>query len=488
MKKNLLKNPFVFLLFCTFLISCSSDDDFVSTEEEEEEEEIIGSTVNDDYTVGLLLNTEDAYDAYTLFSPIPSNNTYLINNCGEQMYSWESNYTPAHSFYLLENGYLLRPGNTNNANFNAGGQGGIIEMIDADGNVVWDYTISSSTECQHHDVEYLDNGNILAIVWDMKTSAEATAAGRTDYISEMWSEKIIEIKPNIEAGTAEIVWEWYAWDHIVQDENASADNYAVVSEHPELLNINFDYESDEEQDWLHFNAIDYNEDLDQILVSSRSYSEFFIIDHSTTTAQAASHTGGTYGKGGDFLYRWGNPQTYDMGDDNDQQLYNQHDANWINSSFEDGNMIMVFNNQAGSANGSNYSTVNVIDTQVNADGSYTITDEGTYDPAEFQWTYSASTPTDMYSAYISGARRLANGNTLICVGSTGTFKEVDYDGETVWEYINPISAAGIYDQYEVPSANIVFRAEKYDTDYIGLDTYELTNVGTIESGSDYTCE
>ncbi|GIR57077.1 MAG: hypothetical protein CM15mP64_4890 [Candidatus Neomarinimicrobiota bacterium] len=35
-------------------------------------------------------------------------------------------------------------------------------------------------------------------------------------------------------------------------------------------------------DWKHLNSIDYNEDLDQIIISSRHHDEIYIIDHSTT--------------------------------------------------------------------------------------------------------------------------------------------------------------------------------------------------------------
>ncbi len=274
-------------------------------------------TLSAQQTVGLFQNTVDAYNGYTLFAPLGSTTTYLIDNCGELIHTWSSSYRPGQAVYLLEDGTLLRTGNTNNSTFNAGGKGGIIEMIDWDGNVIWDYTISSTTECQHHDIEYLPNGNILAVVWDAYTSAEATAAGRTTSGSTLWSEKIVEIEPDLINGGGTVVWEWKAWDHLVQDENAAADNYGSVAEAPQLIDLNYVFNNASNQDWLHINSVDYNPDLDQIVLSNHNFSEIWIIDHSTTTLEASGHTGGNSGMGGDLLYRWGNPQAYDQGDADD---------------------------------------------------------------------------------------------------------------------------------------------------------------------------
>ena len=62
-----------------------------------------------------------------------------------------------------------------------------------------------------------------------------------------------------------------------------------------LLNINY-YNGNGKKDWMHCNSIDYNESLQQIVIGSRSMSEFYIIDHSTTTTQASTGSGGIYGK------------------------------------------------------------------------------------------------------------------------------------------------------------------------------------------------
>jgi len=45
---------------------------------------------------------------------------------------------------------------------------------------------------------------------------------------------------------------------------------------------------------------------------------------------------------------------------------------------------------------------------------------------------------EFYSSFISGAQRLANGNTLICSGANGTFFEVTPEHEMVWKYVNPV--------------------------------------------------
>ncbi len=436
-------------------------------------------------TIGLFLNTPESYNGYTLFAPLTNTTTYLIDNCGEKIHSWNSSYAPGNSVYLLEDGTLLRTGNKTNTTFNVGGSGGIIEMIDWDGNIIWDYTISSSTECQHHDVEYLPNGNILAISWDSKTSAEATQAGRTKSGSTLWSEKVVEIQPDLVNGGGTIVWEWKVWDHLVQDADTNFDNYGVVSASPELININFYFGNPTDEDWLHINAIAYNAELDQIILSVHNFSEIWVLDHSTTTMEAAGHSGGIYNKGGDLLYRWGNPQVYDQGSSSDQLLFYQHDSYWIEDDLIDGGMIMVFNNQAGDT--VNYSTVNIIDPPVDTAGNYTYSGSS-YGPSDFHWTYEAAVPTDFYGENISGAMRLPNGNTLICEGPSGIFFEVDYTGNIVWKYINPVINSGPMTQGDSAVMNPVFRSSRYAPDYPGFDGQTLTQQGYIELGSTFTCD
>ena len=53
------------------------------------------------------------------------------------------------------------------------------------------------------------------------------------------------------------------------------------------------------------------------------------------------------------------------------------------------------------------------------------------------WQFVGSPAASFFSAHLGGAQRLANGNTLVCEGSSGRLFEVSLDGEIVWEYANP---------------------------------------------------
>jgi hypothetical protein len=88
---------------------------------------------------------------------------------------------------------------------------------------------------------------------------------------------------------------------------------------------------------------------------------------------------------------------------------------------------------------------------------------------EVVWKYETDPPEAMYSPLISGAHRLARENVLICEGMTGRLLEVTRRGEPAWEWINPfVNPRG-------PGVNMswVYRAYRYEPDYVGLAGREL---------------
>jgi hypothetical protein len=419
-------------------------------------------------TVGLLQNDEGASVGYTLFKRPLHDETYLIDNHGLLVHSWVVGGGGV--VYLLENGNLLR------------GTRRIFEY-EWDGTIVWEYYYGTA----HHDIERLPNGNVLLITQESISHSDAIAAGRDPalLVADLRPLHIVEVQKSGPT-TGTIVWEWRVWDHLIQDHDPSRPNYGVVADHPELIDLNF--AANGFSDWLHTNAIDYNSDLDQIMVSLRNVNELWVIDHSTTTAEAASHAGGNSGMGGDLLYRWGNPRAYDRGGLGDQQLFYQHDTNWIDAGLPGEGQILLFNNGTGRPGGF-YSTADEIVPPVDGHAYSIGTDPGAaYEPDAPLWIYSADPPTSLYSSFYSSAQRLPNGNTLVDSGKDGTFFEVTPDGQTVWKYVNPVISTGPLSQGDViPSAddgpgldNKVFKCRRYAPDYPGLAGRDLTPMGTIE--------
>lgn len=456
-----------------------------------------GADRNSTWTVGLIYCTGEMQSGYTLFSPMASDTSYLIDEYGREVHQWTSpgNHRPGLSAYLLDDGDLLRTANlgpNQPGEFTGGGSAGKIERISWDGVLEWSWTYSSDMYRSHHDIEPLPNGNILMIAWEYRNETEAAEAGKYPQsnsaralgTTSVWPDQIIEVRP-IGEDDAEIVWQWSFWDHLIQDYDSSKENYGVVAEHPELLDVNFIDSvggASGGRDWLHCNGIDYNEHLDQIAISCKNTNEIYIIDHSTTTEEAAGHVGGNSGKGGDILYRYGNPESYQRGSSEDQVLFAQHDVQWIGDNYLDGGSLMIFNN--GNGRETSYSSVDVITPPING-SNYDISTTAPYGPENLTWSWDIG--TEMYSSAISGSTRLANGNTLITFGMQGTLIEVDYSGEIVWKYISPVNNLGIMTQGDSifsGNGNKVFKVTRHLATDPALKGRELIPQDYIETWDD----
>jgi len=435
-------------------------------------------------TLGLFKHSPQAFPGYTLFAPKHHTLIYLMDNQGRAVRSWKSEYEPGQSVYLLENGNLLHCCFTKNRGFTRGGEGGRLEEIDWEGNIVWEFEYSTEQYLSHHDVKPLPNGNVLMLAVEKKSYEECIEAGfdpRMMRDNQIFPEYFVEVEPTRPKG-GKIVWEWHVWDHLIQDNDPSKANYGDPAAHPERIDVDCNGRA-VPAFWNHGNSIAYNEQLDQIVLSARGCNEIWVVDHSTSTQEAAGSTGGRSGKGGDLLYRWGNPAAYGRGTARDRQLFQQHDAQWIPEGHPGAGNILIFNN--GLDRG--YSTIVEIVPPMDSRGNYTIAPGKAFGPEKPTWTYQAENPTDFYSSEISGAHRLPNGNTLICAGVIGKFFEVTSAGETVWEYVNPVVSRGILAQGEKPgldhrghSWNAVFKTHRYPVDYPGLAGKDLTPIGPIE--------
>ena len=394
----------------------------------------------------LLYDKEDSYGGYTLFSPmIQSKTVYLIDMEGYVVHKWETEYTPGSFAMLLENGNLLRGGVLGGSPAPFGGAAGIVQEIDWDGNVVWEYKLHSPTEVQHHCFTRMPNGNTLILAWEMKSIDEMIAKGRDP--------KTIPVSlPGFGGGfnnrfgvdfvrevdkSGNTVWEWHVWDHIGTGPHQFDINYTL----PDSVGG-----SDANFDWTHFNSVEYIPETDQVVLNSRNFSEFYVINHKT----------------GAMVYRWGNPSTYGQGeapswlDNGDQQIFGSHNVTPLGKG-----RFLVFDNGSERAEG-NRSAVIEVDSRT-----------GTV-----VWEYSAG-PNSFYTARQGAGQRLPNGNTFVTSSNSGHLFEVTKDKKIVWDFVNPLSrdeakcfmgSGGVFGGV----LNMIHRAYRYGKDYPGLKGKDMS--------------
>ena len=503
-----------------------------------------------------------AWPGFLLVSPLKSSSAFLLDMGGETVHRWDTVGEPGNSVYLTDRGTIYRCLRVEEGtHFRGGGIGGRVQELAPDGTVLWDYSFADDERQHHHDIELLPNGNLLLIAWDRRTREEALARGRDPELlagQEFWPGSIYEVRP-LPPSDAQIVWEWHAWDHLIQDFDAEAEAYGVIADHPGRIDINGDRDPEqtsevdqaaEEQrlaalgyaggagladdngatptdhgppppgagpppiggpppsgppppgagppdkpdedrartrgaDWLHNNAIDYNATLDQIVISPRRFDEIWIIDHSTTTEEARGTTGGRSGRGGDLLYRWGNPTAYGRAEGDVRTLVGQHDVQWIDDGLLGAGGLMAFSNGSGRAEG-DWSSIEEWFPVRTANGVYLLDEQGRFGPLTADWNYEAPNPGDFFSSFISGVQRLPNGNTLICSGEEQRVFEVTPEGKTVWEWdcdLVPEEESEDGEGSGVPK-NSLFRVTRIAADHPGLQAMRAAGVPIPESAEE----
>jgi outer membrane protein assembly factor BamB len=167
---------------------------------------------------------------------------------------------------------------------------------------------------------------------------------------------------------------------------------------------------DRREEWTHGNTVAELPD-GNLVVSFRNISTVAIIDRQT----------------GAIVWKLGAPP-----------LAQQHDP----CPLPNGNLLIFDNGPHRRDHPAPYSRVIEVDPRTSA----------------IVWEYRDQSLFDFFSPYISGAQRLANGNTLICEGCDGRIFEVTPDGQVVWEYVNPYLAT---EPGRPGLNNWVFRAFRY---------------------------
>lgn len=478
---------------------------------------------------GVLRSSADVQPGYTLFAPLNSGSTWLIDNDGQVVHAWHSETMPGSSVYLLPSGNLLRAERPAiESAIQGGGEGGRIVELTWDGEQVWTYTLCNSQLRLHHDIEPLPNGNVLAIAWKALSRDAAIKLGRSAESlgpEGFWPDAIFELEP-IRPEGAKIVWEWHAADHLIQAHSETAPHYGVVSEHPRRINVNIgtpaaerpetpedrkrrieleralsalgytggnddDDEDAPDQgaprmraDWMHTNSVDYDPELDLIAISLRNFDEVWVIDHATTTTQARGSVGGRQGVGGDLVWRYGNPSNYHADESRNRVCFGQHDAQWTRI---DGQPVLtIFNNGEGRPGTELFSSVDWIAIPVDENGVVRGLVDGRFEPSQPLRTWTAAERTSLFSGRISGADPLPHGGALVCNGEQGHLFEVSADGRVLWEYLSPfagnlkrrpnggdINNRSIHAGRSPRSKNAMFRATRIAPDHPGLAGREL---------------
>ena len=452
-----------------------------------------------------------AFEGYTVFAAQGIGTTYALDMAGNVVHSWPIGGNPR----LLDNGNLF-----------ARDTDGSFHEVDWDGNTVWSYKETRPNYVSHHDYVRAFNPKLGApttfyIANRDVTQEECIALGcdpANDY-SGAQIDTIVEVDMD-----GNVIWEWRFVDHLVQDRYPDKANYVgegkTIADYPGRLNVNLPGRP-VRRDWLHLNAMDYNQDLDQVMFDTVQ-GEVYIVDHGNTFVPGDPEASLALAAGpkGDLLYRFGDPARYGQGDPprvledwtmsspGHKQIGGVHDIQWIDEGLPGAGNLLLFNNAQYLFERMPQSYVFEINPYLDADGNdtgryvnppdagYTVWESDNLRNThklpknlsnQIVWMYGSRSGQNFFSHIGSGAQRLPNGNTLICADTEGHIFEVTADGDLVWEYINPVTTDGeiVAEMIDAPPMhNPVFRAFRYSADHPTFKGRTLTPMGSIAEYQD----
>lgn len=400
-----------------------------------------------------------AYNSYVIFSGTDEK-THLIDMDGNEVKRWDYQGFP---------GELLDPAVTKGARghvlvqLEASTGTGIgtvpgmkifsnktIGELDWDGKVVWQWgpQAPGGEARQHHDWQRLANGNTLVLAnWTHKVDGFA--------LPQQLDDVVYEVTPS-----GQVSWRWVASEHL-DELGFTPEQIALIkaASTPDYFHLN-NMTSVGPNKW--YDAGDTRFAPDNVLVDARNANFVAIIDKKS--GKIVWHLGPNLPPL--VNHRPGSkPAVAPAPGEPVDQFVGQHDAHIIAKGLPGAGNLLLFDNQGAAG----YPSAEL----ATVGGSRVLEVDPT--TGKVVWSYTADASDQplwaFRSAFISSARRLPNGNTLIDEGMNGRFFQVTPAGEIVWEYVSPYfaeTAAG--GALRPVRSNWVYRAQPVPYDWVPEDT------------------
>lgn len=239
---------------------------------------------------------ESSTGPWVLYAPRYSEETVLLDAKGNEAHVWTSGAPGVQSARLNADGSILRLAKVPSVPqtfASARIEGGRLQRFSWDGRLLWDFPAATDDFIAYGDAITLPNGNVLTAVLEFKSREECEKAGRDPSLlteQGMFVPGLMEFRPK-DKHAGFIEWKWSLWDHLYQSRHPALANYQASGRKAGRADLGL-LPNAKGPKWLIPKEIDYLPGEDLILVNMAGSGELWVIDHGTTTAEAAGETDG----------------------------------------------------------------------------------------------------------------------------------------------------------------------------------------------------